>query len=393
LSDKKGNLDKAITHLTEAVLLSFRQSQDVVHMFFQLATTLLSRFIGRRQLEDVKSSLKYFRFLRINFHPLKVFDIPHGQFMSRLLEALVMSLESGSGDMIQDMEEMVAIMPEVLALDVTEDSWSAIKSFSDAVTRTEIFRRKHTQEVAERLIQILREATVLKPDSHIVSFALANCLADRFQTNHVIKDHEEAIAIADKIVAAHSPEDSLTLTQALCPMLILRLLVYRLNSYSRPEYLEDAIHRIRTLLSLPSLPDDERTQLTTILDNFVRLRFRYFGVTGNSGETPPTPSDIAFVVLGPARGQWDVDPVRLPEKYYHLRDILAMFLSGEITDVDAAVERSRNTSLHSNLVISFYPLACSLISSSMRIDSRIDWITSMKQLPHIVIFAGCQPQR
>jgi hypothetical protein len=314
-------------------------------MFFQLASVLLSRFLGHGQLEDIKYSLTYFRFLRINFHrhSLEVFNIPRDELTSRLLEALSLSLAWGSGDTIQEMEEMVALVPEVLALDVSKASRSAIKSFIDAVAKTEMFRLKHTQQVAERVIQIIREATVHKPDSYNVSYALASCLADRFQSNHVITDYEEAIAIAEKIVAAHSPGHSLTSTQALSIMLILRLLVSRLNSSPRPEYLEDAIHRIQTLLRLPSLLDNERTQLTFILNNYVQLRFSYFGVSGNSGEAPPNPLDVgpAFIVLGPALRQWGVGPLQMPESFFHLRDILILIKNGKITDVEGAVELSR----------------------------------------------------
>jgi hypothetical protein len=111
----------------------------------------------------------------------------------------------GSGDMIQEMEEMVALIPEVLSSDIsTPLQMQVILAFAEAVNKTDIFRRKHTQKVADSVIQMLREATVLKPDLH-VSFVLASCLAAHFQTMHVIDDYEEAIAVADKIVAVHSP--------------------------------------------------------------------------------------------------------------------------------------------------------------------------------------------
>ena len=225
-------------------------------MFFHLASTLLSRFNVYRQPEDIKSSIKYFRFLRINFHSLKAYNILHGELTSRLVQALAESLVLGSGDMIQEMEEMVTLIPEVLAWDVSTDARrQAITAFTH-VTKTEMFRRKHTQPAADRVIQILREATVLKPDSH-ASYAFASCLAARFETMHVIDDYDEAITIADKIVAAHSPGDSLTKTQTDTVMLISILLVSRLNSYSRPEYLEDAIHRIHTFV--PCLQKDRKS--------------------------------------------------------------------------------------------------------------------------------------
>jgi hypothetical protein len=78
LSNQKSDLDKAITHLTEAILLlPTLPTQDLVFEFFYLATLLCSRFSFYRQPDDLKSSIKYFRFLRVNFHSLEAFDIPH----------------------------------------------------------------------------------------------------------------------------------------------------------------------------------------------------------------------------------------------------------------------------------------------------------------------------
>ena len=69
LSNQTSDLDKAIVHLTEAVLLP--QTQNIVSVFFHIAALLLSRFTILGQPDDVKSSLKYFRFLQIKFHSLE----------------------------------------------------------------------------------------------------------------------------------------------------------------------------------------------------------------------------------------------------------------------------------------------------------------------------------
>jgi tetratricopeptide (TPR) repeat protein len=337
---QKDDFDKSIAHLTEAVLLPFQPSEDVVLFLFQLASVLLSRFNAHKQPEYVKSSLKYFRFLRINFHPLESFGIPHGDFTSRLVRALAQNLVLGSGDMMQEMQEMVALIPEFLASDVsTDEAMPAIEAFADAVTKTELFCRRDTQQVADRVIQMVRDATVLKPDLH-VSFALASCLAVRFKTTQVINDYEEAIAIGDKIVAAPSPGETLTPMQTDTIKLIFILLVSRLNLYPRPEYLEDAIHRIRTFLCLPSLPDQFRKQFTVVLDSYAGRRSSYFGVAGDSGETPPTPSEISnpvFALLVP-----EDDPAfEMEDKMHRLEEILAKIRNDETTDVEAAVELGR----------------------------------------------------
>jgi tetratricopeptide (TPR) repeat protein len=343
--------DETIAHLTEAVLLPIYLPQDVVHTFFHLASALLFRYIWYRQPDDIKSSVKYFRFLRINFHRLEAFKIPHGLFTPRLLEALARNLALGSGDVIQDIEEMLAVIPEVLALDVSiyhpvekATLQVAIDAFTDAVVKTDVLRQKDTQQLVERVIQMLREATVLLPDSHNASYALFVCLALRFDVTHVINDYEEAMAIADKIVAAHSPGDRLTQRQIKAVALISTLLLFRLDSYSRPDYLEDAIHRFRTLLRLPSLPDRLRTVLTGGLNICAQRRFKYFGVTGNSGRAADDTSNVAYTSLVQiALDFFRHDPAFKAEEKQ--RDLvynqLKIFQADATTDVEAIVEHSR----------------------------------------------------
>ena len=299
------------------------------------------------------SSVKYFRYLRMNVHPLEAFDIPHYQFTSLMIRSLADHLELGSTrDMIQGMEEMATLSHELLHSGVsTSDLLHAIMPFTAAVIHTHHPDGANNQP-PERIIQVLREATARIPDSQ-VSYALASCLAARFQTAHVINDYEEAIAIADKIVATYSPGDNPTTTEKNALQLIQVLVVSLLNSYSSPEYLEEAIHRFRTLLCLPFLPDDDRSYLVVALDDYERQRFTYFGVTENSGETISNISDESFTYVFSQR----LDPAsRLLETMDHLKEVLLTIPNAEIADVAAGVERSRTfLSSNSNDRLSYMP--------------------------------------
>jgi hypothetical protein len=148
-SNQKSDLDKAITHFTEAILLL--PTQDLVSPFFHLAAFLCSRFSFYRQPDDLKSSIKYFRFLQVNFHSLEPFDIPHtsGDLLTQLFNALAYNLVLTPEDMVQDLEEMVALIPEFVTADIlTYPRKQAIEAFSEVITATEMFCRKDTQLVA-----------------------------------------------------------------------------------------------------------------------------------------------------------------------------------------------------------------------------------------------------
>ena len=339
-SDQKSDLDKAITHATEAVLLT--PTYDTVLAFFDVALFLLSRYRKCNQPDDVKYSLKYFRFLRKNFHSLEAFDIPptSGDLPSRLLCALALNLLLTPGDMAQDFEEMVALIPEFVTADaLTVSQRRAMDDFSGVIIQfvKTMFRQEDTQRVANKAVQVLREATELNPDVHI-SYALAICLYARFETTHVMDDYEEAIGAAYRILATYSPGNNPTVMETNAMKLISMLLVSRLELSSRPDYLEDAVHHIRTFVRY--LPDESRTNLAGVLDSLMKRRFDYFGVTGNSDGIPSSRTNPDFHLrIGYTLGSKALSQTN--EILHHLSEVMIAIENGEITDVDGTVERSR----------------------------------------------------
>ena len=339
-SHQESDLDKAVTHCTEAVLLP--PSHDTVSAFYNLAVILLSRYTDSNQPDDIKYSIKYFRFLRNNFNSLETFDIPHTirDLPSRLLRALAHNLLLTPGEMERDFEEMVALIPELVTPDaLTISQKRALALFCGVLPRCvmTMFRQEDTQKVANRAIQVLREATVLNPDEDI-SLALAICLFARFETTFVMNDYEEAMGAADRIIATYSPGNIPTIKERNAMILISMLLMSRLELASRPDYLEDAIHRIRTFV--PCLPDKDRIGLADVLDSLMMQRFKYFGVTGNSSEIPPPRANlhldghIGFTFGSKASS-------RTNEITLHLTEVTNAIKNGNITDVDATVKNSR----------------------------------------------------
>ena len=340
-SKQESDLDKVITHSTEAVLLP--PTHDTVLTFLRLALLLLSRYSCHNQPDDIKYSVKYLRFLRNNFHSFEAFDVPYisGRIPSGLLSALAHNLLLTPGDMMErDFEEMVALIPEVVTADaLTIMQKQALDAFSNVLTRFEqtMFRQEDTQKVANRAIQVLREATVLNPDVHI-SYALASCLSARFETTRMMNDYEEAIGAGDRVLATYTPGNNPTVMEKNAMVLISTLLVSRSNLSSRPDYLEDAIHRLRTFV--PCLLDEDRTALAKVLDSLMKQRFDYFGVTGNSDGIPPPQtdphSDVRHSLTLGSKGLSQVNEITR-----HLAEVTIAIKNGEYMDVDAAVERSR----------------------------------------------------
>ena len=335
----KSDIDMAITHLTEAVLLSSTQAHGIVVKLFLLATVLHSRFTYYRQPDDIKSSIKYLRFLRINFHSLETFDIPHpmGDLSSNLSRALAAGLKVTPGEALQISEELVAILPELVTpIILTKHRKVAIEVFSHSVG--EMFRREDTRPIADQAIQMLREATALNPSLE-VAFALAMSLIYRFETMFVMKDCDEALTNCDRVLATLHPGKNLTPMERKVMGLIAGLLVTRVNLSPTPENLEDAIHRLRILVQY-SLDDENHTQFIRVLHWLRNIRFKYFGLTGNSGGTPPNPTvgDLRseLVLRAPGKSGLPIEMIKSP-----LNKFVTAVHIGETKDVEAAVEGSR----------------------------------------------------
>jgi hypothetical protein len=401
-SDEKGDLDRSITHLTEAILLPSQDGQDVIPLFFRLAIFLFLRFLAYGQPEDVKLSLKFFLFLRNNFHPraLNTFDITHYELTSRLVQALAHKLMAGFGDLTSDMEEMAALTHRLLASGTSSGSRDklsdAIRVFSTAAFK-ESTRGDTTQQIPDRVIQVLREAALIMPDNDNIHLALARCLATRFDTTHAINDYEEAMDFAHKIIDLRGPGDGLTPTAAqMIAMEVVSTLVFTLISqYTNPVYLEDSIHRIRHLLRVFSLPHTEG--FTPLLGLLEQKRLNYFGITGSSVETPFELSEYTRAVLSDPSLCFQVHIWDLPVKSEdhsslevvkaatELQRLHTSICSNETTDVEEAVGRGR--AILPSPDYRFSHLATHFFADLLyNMSVPKDGSTLKKQLPRTVIF-------
>ena len=357
LSDEKEDLDKCIVYLTEAILLPHLPSDppgdSIVQILFDLASILLRRSQESEHPKDVQSTVRYFRYLRDHIKSTEACDISRTDLATYLVVALSLQVELEIGDAMQDIEEMTVLCRELLNPDISEDyPMEAILPFSGSVI-TE-FDKKNAREPSQEVIEVLRRATIAQPDLNFVSFALARCLGTRFQLTFAIDDFEEAMPILDKIVASHSPGNVMSPLQDQAIRMIGSLSLIRTNTRVNPEDLEDSIHRLRGLLSIPYLEDSHRSTITDLLGSFERKRFEYFGVTGS---LVGTPSGDPIVVANPSSSQrpakfhWNIsesdgDPE--DERTQLLSELLAAIRNNKVSNIEEAVEYGRTLSSSSN---------------------------------------------
>ena len=283
------DLDQCIIHITESIFLPhgpFQSRQDVICGFVLLASCLLSRFSLYKRPEDINFSLKYFQHLRAKSHSFGY--LPNDRLISNHVRALAHHVIL-TNDVVEEMEEMASLCRELLTSDkligYTRDA-----IFDYAIATVEVFRRSDAMQPPERVIAVLRLAKRRQPDWHHVSFALAHCLAIRFQMTHDISFYEEAISTADEIIDPRHLGNNLTPTQKRAIELIVTLITDRLNFYAQPKYLLNSLERLRILRDIPSLPRQLQSSITELLDRLGQRRRDYFSAQRNSIAARPSTS-------------------------------------------------------------------------------------------------------
>ena len=271
------DLDLSILHLTEALLLQSRFQGEfganAIDIFFHLASTLIRRAQESTMSEDTNSAIRYLRFLREQ--PFESFTPLRNEATASLMEALALRTRLGSGDAMQDIEDMITLYDELLDLDTSEQS--AVKysmPLFDAFTTY----GEGNKPLLDRCIIPLREASTRRSNSPALSVVLAYALALRFCETIADEDFEEETTILDSILTSQVPGDFLEFYQSVSSGIIVLLEGIRSIVHLKPEYAEETMSRYRSFLRSPLLPDKLRHDTIGIMGFIANQRFQSFGV-------------------------------------------------------------------------------------------------------------------
>ena len=351
------DLEQSILYHTEAIFLPppghwYRHYPNILQNFYATAQLLGLRALRTIQTnstrpEDVKGPVIYLRYLR--GQSPEAFDIPPDMVNENLVHALALQVKSklGDSDVMEDIEEMAALVLELLDSDIWMISTGAINAFAGGV-KLQYRGWMNEKEPPVKVIDCLRKARIRLPDSDELSITLACTLLNRFRKAHANDDHEEGTAILDKFLTSHAPgDDTSQYREAL--YFISQFAVARLNTCDKPEHLEEAIYRFRNWL--PWIPHEDPCHRTVF--EFLKLlesrRVDDFGVgdlreelSGNS-------------VLSGQPSFWElIASLESPSKGTELQRISALMSASGMTDmaeVEAVIEPCRR------LLASFHPSA------------------------------------
>ncbi|KAF8265306.1 hypothetical protein EI94DRAFT_1804547 [Lactarius quietus] len=335
LSDQKEDLDKAIVHLTESILSSPRSwighGPGILQALFLLAFALVKRSRVYRMPEDAIHAARYLRCLRDQRH--QAFGSPRHQVTGLLVDALAIQMESGAGNVMDNIGEMADLCREILISDVANvNTTRSFPIFFAALLST--LHLPVPEQPMEKVIKCLRSARETRRYRLEARLTLAFCLATRYCRSFVNDDYEEAVSVLDEIMISCSPRDNFV---AQAQLIVTVLAMHRSSNHVTPEYSEESTYRARAFLNSSLENQLLRSLASHSLQDATNQRFRYFGgLEASSGNSRLSRTAPPILGLCPGFDQ-------LLKKAEIYKGILYGIRNDVITDIEEAIEVGRTT--------------------------------------------------
>ena len=293
LSRQQGDLEQDVLSLTKAIYLPHTQDTssslpNIVQIFYYLALEVFLHVMESRRSEDVECCIRYFRYLHEQLHEFSMkFPLP---VTTVLVHSLAVHIELELGDVDQDIKEMADLCDELLNSDLSIQSLTRpIADFARAVRFYSCKDIPKWKNLSEKVMDCLRKATVRLPGLHRVSILLAESLYNRFVVTPSDDDYKEGMVSLDKTLMFRGSGDEPSPFRVEELKLAAMFANARFDAYGKPEHLEHAIYRFRTLLDGTSLEDPDRARIIKRLSDLERLRFNG---TANSQDALSISSDF-----------------------------------------------------------------------------------------------------
>jgi len=266
LTNENEDLEESISHSVEAILSFDPQighNSDVVTAFVSLAASLLRRSHKLKRPDDSKYCITYLRYLRDQ--SLDSTHITGGRITIAFTRALANEVQMASINPTRDIEEKAILFREFLRLDASDE---ILLTAAETLVWDITIKDEYVsvgQPPPDQVIECLREANVRFPDLHIVSLRLLYSLFQRFIVTHSHADYEDAMSIAGGSFTHPPSVKSASLVAAM-------LARARYTFYGNPEYLEEAIFRMRIYVRMLSSEDPDRQGMTRVLKYLKKQR-------------------------------------------------------------------------------------------------------------------------
>jgi hypothetical protein len=266
-SNQREDLDKAIVHFTESILLPWpRDGPFILCALYSLANALLLRLVVSKQPEDAICAATYLFHLRGQPHEIP--SIPRHKVTSLLVETLTLQVKLESGNVMQNIREIAVLSRELFEMSDV-DATRLIRLIRQIVTQRigpgPRIGPSDSDQPLDELIECMRAARKHRPDLLEGRIILAVSLVCRYATTYVDDDYEEAAPILDEIITYSSPGNSqdeyVVKEREIATSLVTTIARLPSFAYDTPEHLEEALYRAQTYFSSYGDPKGTKTFL------------------------------------------------------------------------------------------------------------------------------------
>ena len=300
---------------------------NIVKIFYDLTMRVFFRAKMLGRPEDVRSCIKYLRYLLGQWHQFRMkFPIP---VTTVLAHALAVQVELNLGDVDEDIEEMADLCDELLNSDISiEFVNTPVAEFAKAIT-VRFTDRPEWNMRSEKVIGLLRKAILRLPGLHETSMVLVLSLYHRFVATLSYDDYKGAMAILDAVLIFRGSGDEPSPYREGALGWAALLAVARFNASGKPEHLEHAIYRTRTMLDGTSIEDPHRAINMYRLSYLEGLRLN--GTANTHSSLPITPESAKLREL---IASFSVPMAVKPDSMTHMNHLAALLPHiNQLTDV------------------------------------------------------------
>jgi len=386
-SRQQGDIEESILSSTEAIYLSHTRDTpspflNIVHIFYHLAFGVFLRVMDSTRPEDVKSCIRYFRYLHAQWHEVSMkFHVP---VAADLVRALAVQVELELGDVDEDIEEMADLCDELLNSDIPVQSLAPpITDFAGAIYIH--FNEPSEWKIrSEKVTDCLRKAVVRLPELRQVSFVqfvLARSLFIRFYVTPSEDDYAEGMTILDRIIAIRGSGDRSSPWREKALSWAAMLADARFNAYGKPDHLEHAIYRIRTMLDETSIEGPDRVEAIGRLSYFEGLRLHGTANTEETLSIPPEsgklPSFRDLIASLPEAMAVEPCSMKIIGKHIHALRVSHINQLTNMVDIEEGIKYCRHLLVsypRSDLASSAQPTLGYLLYRAFQFTHKIEYL-------------------
>ena len=330
LSNQKNDIDRAILHLTESLLFSSiswlthgPDSLLILEVFYYLALSLYQRSSVYKEPEDAIYAAKCLRHLRDPAHIPFAFE--RQSVTALLVDTLALQVEFKDNDVVQVLEEMIALTEELLTSDPSSDRTTCASAAFASIARK---LPELSPDRLNEIIKCLRLARMHKPELREIHFLLAKTLYTRYKIT-LNDELDEVASILDEMIASSSPGDRFVTE---CQEFVADVAMFRSMVGGPPENSEDAIYRARAFFSSSSDDHPLYPTWSLVLESAAKNRLQNFGPIVDGLQVEASSSDLV-------RRPVSADVTQKKDPLDELRDEIR---DGSITDIGEAIELGRS---------------------------------------------------